>query len=119
MRQFVDMRFAREMIRRRREPAIRALSQRGIRRVKTDVRVRNVVLDLNPGSSRVVIMKLPGSDGAVGFSTALDVDYTRRPKVGPGKFLFASPHQLYGFAGSFGQSRGFDGAFAGVFAAVA
>ena len=69
--------------------------------MKANVGVRNVVLDLNPGGSRVVVVKLPRGDRAVILYAALYVDHTCGPKIRPREFFFARPDKLHWFAGGF------------------
>src|SRR5690349_24813652 len=87
--------------------------------MKLNILIRNVVLDLSPRGSGVVMMKLPGGDRAVVLHAGLDVDDAGGAKVRPGEFFFTRPDQFHRFAGSPRQPRRLDRAFAGVLAAVA
>src|SRR6266498_1381013 len=86
--------------------------------MKLNIVIGNVVLDLDTRRSRVVIVKLPGGDRAVGLNSAFDVDHARGPKVSPGEFFFARPDQLHRLAGAARETRGLDRVLAGVLATV-
>src|SRR5262249_3085627 len=47
-----------------------------------------------------------------------NVDHTRGAEVGPGEFLFARPDNFDRFFGRASETRGLDGGFTGVLAAV-
>src|SRR5260370_40693212 len=81
--------------------------------------VGNVVFALDAGPAGIVVVKFPRRDGAIILHTAFDIDHSGRTKVGPGKLLFARPDELDWFAGCARQPRRLDGAFAGMFAAIA
>ena len=119
MGELVHVRLAGEVIRRRGERAVGALSQGRLRRVKRSELVGHFVGRAKPGSAGVVVVKFPGCERAVAACAALDFDHAGRPEVGPGEFFLASPDQLDRPAGLAGDSRGLDGRFAGVLAAVA
>src|SRR6478672_13140772 len=59
MREFVDVRLAREVIRGRSQAAVGTLPQWRVRRVISNVRVRNVVVDWQSRRARVVVVKFP------------------------------------------------------------
>src|SRR5579863_8731665 len=65
MRELVDMAFAREVVGGRRKPAVRALAQRRVRRMKYGTLVRKIVSALHAGRAGVIVMKLPSSNRAV------------------------------------------------------
>src|SRR3954452_9414254 len=118
MGEFVHVHFTSEEVSRGGQTTVRTLAQGRLDGLTLDVLIRNVVRSTNRGCSRVVIVKLPGEDCAIVLYTGLHFDRAGRTEVSPGKFLFATPHDLDGLAGSLGQSRGFDGCIAGVLATV-
>ena len=63
-------------------------------------------------------MKLPSREAAIFKESAADLDYSRRPEIGPGEFFFLRPDQFDGLAGALGQTCGFNRNFAGMFSAV-
>ena len=62
--------------------------------MKFDPLVRNIVVGSNSCRAGIVIMKFPGSDGAIAAKTAADFDNACRTEIGPGEFFFAGPDQL-------------------------
>src|SRR5262245_19518086 len=86
--------------------------------MKLNVLVWDVVLEIDPGAARVVVVKLPGRDCAVVLYATLDVNHSCRAKVGPGKFFFTGPDQLHRLIGSLCQTRRFNRSFPRVLAAV-
>src|SRR5204863_2864951 len=83
-----------------------------------NVLVGAVVTRFNCRGPRVVVVELPRGQLAIGTGAAAHFNYSRRTEVRPGEFFFARPHQLYWFACGFSEARRFDGAFAGMFAAI-
>src|SRR4051812_1951946 len=57
--------------------------------------VLNMVLGGHSRRATVVVVKLPGGDGAIFFYAALHFYHTSRPEIGPGKFFLPRPHYLY------------------------
>ena len=86
--------------------------------MKFTLLVGDVVRRANARRAGVVVVKLPGHKSAVRGDTALNVNHARRPEISPGKLFLSTPHQLYRFAGGFGQTSGFHGALARVLATI-
>src|SRR5262249_54378617 len=82
------------------------------------VTVRNVIFDLDPSPSRVVVVKFPSRNRAVIPDAALDVYHAGRSKIRPGEFLLARPHKLDWLAGRASEPRRLNCALARVFATV-
>jgi hypothetical protein len=61
---------------------------------------------------------IPGEKPVLAIEGRFHVDHRRRPKIRPGEFLFARPSQHNRLACVFGDAGRFDGAFAGVLAAI-
>src|ERR1700683_2271380 len=86
--------------------------------MKTDALIQNIVASINSGSAGVVVVKLPGGDGAVAGHSGGDVHHPGGAKIGPGKFLFARPLKFYRTFRGARESGCFNGSFARVFSAV-
>src|SRR5579871_244933 len=107
------------MIRRSREPTVRALSQRRFRRMKLHLLVLDFVRRFDAGASGIVVVKFPRGDAAVFPCSATDIDHSCRPEVSPGELLLASPNHLHWFSSAFRQACRFYRDLSGMFAAVA
>src|SRR5215471_7446691 len=80
--------------------------------------IRDFITAFDAGGTGIVVVKLPGRDGAILLDAALDINHSRRSKVRPRELLLAGPDQLHRLARSASETGSFDGAFAGVLAAV-
>src|SRR5256885_13412496 len=71
------------------------------------------------GATGIEIGELPIFEVAVGIHGRANVYDAGWAEVSPSKFFFAGPNDFDGSFGGAGETRGFDGGFTGVFAAVA
>src|SRR5438445_5219945 len=74
---------------------------------------------VQPGATGIEIGELPIFEVTVRIHGSANVYDAGWAEIGPSKFFFASPDDFDGFFGGAGETRGFDGGFTGVFAAVA
>ncbi len=119
MRELVHVRLSGEMVRRGSQRAVRALAKGRPGRVDRRRLVRYIVGRVNPCTTGVVVVKLPGRQRPVASSSALDVDDAGGAKVCPGELFLARPHKLDRLAGGAGEACGLDGHLAGMLAAIA
>ena len=94
MGQFIHVSFAGKVIGGRRQTTVRTLAQRGIRRVKFNLLVGDVVGSADGRRPGIVVVELPGDDRAVFAHAALHIDHAGRTEIGPGKLFLARPDQL-------------------------
>src|SRR5262249_12012784 len=94
--QVIEVALPGEMIGRRREGAVRALPQRGARRMELAPLVRNLVgwTRTDGGAAGIVIVELPGRDRPVLPHAAGDLNDPGRAEVGPREFLLPRPDQF-------------------------
>ena len=64
--------------------------------MKFNFLVRDIVVGFDSCFAGIVVMKLPGYDGAVAAKTAGDFNDACGTEIRPGEFFFAGPHQLDG-----------------------
>ena len=76
------------------EAAIRALAQRRLGRVILRNRAGYVIGRGQAGVAGVVVVMLPGGDGAVGRDGGFELHEAGGAEVGPGELLFAGPDEL-------------------------
>src|ERR1700723_488233 len=86
--------------------------------MKLDSLVFNVINGWYAGRAGIVVVVLPADHLAVLAHRTADIDHTCRPKVGPGKFLFARPHPFDGPLRCFSETRGLDSGFARVLSPI-
>ena len=111
LRQLVHVDFAREVVRGRGQPAIRALAQRRAGWCETAIFCSGTSYgERNAGSPGVVVVKLPRGDACRrSFTPLADLDHAGGTEVGPGELLLARPVELHRLAGGLREPRGFDG----------
>src|SRR5947207_3694244 len=73
----------------------------------------------NRGSSRVIVVKVPGGEHAVLANSSVHLDHSGGAEIGPGHFLRARPDHPHRFARRFSQTSGFRGGLFAVLASVA
>src|SRR5215471_19045421 len=118
MCQLVHMRFASEMIGCRRQRAIGSLPQRRIGGVESNSLMRHFIGRAHSRGPRIVVVKLPEQQSAVGLRAAFDIHNAGGTEISPGEFLFARPHQLDGTSRAFRQARCLNRCFAGMFTSI-
>src|ERR1700735_2470372 len=106
------------MVRGRCQGTVRALTQKGANGMKLNSLVLNVVQGGYAGRAGIVVVVLPADHLAVLAHRTADVDHSCRPKVGPGKFLFARPHYFNGPLGCFSETGSLDSGFARVLSPI-
>ena len=119
MCQLIHKRLAREVVGGGGERAIGAYTQRRLGCVVFGDRTGYVIGRREAGVAGVVVVMLPGDEGAVVRDGGFEFHEAGGAEVGPGELLFAGPDELDRLAGGLGETRGLDGRFAGVFAAIA
>src|ERR1017187_3747624 len=108
-----------EVVGRGSERAIGAYAERRLGRVVFGNRTGYVIGRREAGVAGVVVVMLPGDEGAVVRDGGLELHEAGGAEVGPGELLFAGPDELDRLASGLGETGGFDGSFAGVLASVA
>ena len=116
---FVHVRLAGEVVGGGGESAIGALAKGRPGGMELDELVVNVVGSADGGGAGIVVVILPGGEGAVAAHAGFDFDEAGGAEIGPGEFFFAGPDDFDRLAGGFGKARGFDGGLAAVLATVA
>ena len=107
------------MIRSSGEATVGALAQWGVGLVELRNLIGDVVGASDSGAAGIEIVELPIRNDAILLCATADVDDAGGAKVSPSEFFFASPLELDGLAGGFGEAGRFYGAFSGVLAAIA
>src|ERR1019366_6424393 len=100
------------------ERAIGPYAERRLGRVVFGNRTGYVIGCREAGVAGVVVVMLPGDEGAVVRDGGFEFHEAGGAEVGPGELLFARPDELHRLAGGLGETRGFDGSFAGLLASV-
>ena len=112
--ELVDMGLAGEVVGGGPDAAVRALAQRRVGGLVRDVLVGNRVRAADSRGARADVEELPGREGAVGASTAADVDDGRGADVRRLELLCAAPVHLHGLAVVTREPGSFDRHFATV-----
>src|SRR6516225_9278281 len=86
--------------------------------MELDVLVGNIIGRADGRGPGIVVVELPGGDGAILAQPAADVYHPRGAKVSPGELLLARPLELHRPACGPRQSRRLHSGFARVLAAV-
>src|SRR5256885_11237357 len=119
MCQLVHEGFAREMICGCGKSAVRTLAQWIFCGLKMLVTNFGGVRRVQARAAGIEIGELPIFEVAVRIHGSANVYDAGGTEVSPSKFFFASPDDFDGFFGGAGETRGLDGGFTGVVAAVA